>query len=149
MIVVPLLLLFAQAQAQGAGFTAKVRRAREDIAAGRFQEAIALYTELAAAVPRDPRPLVGLGTAQIGAQHPALAIQPLRKALALAPGRFDVRMLLAQALSAAGRYQQAVAEGRYQQAVAEYVRVTEGQPSNPKAWYALGRTWVLAASDAY
>ena len=140
MIAVPLLLLFAQAQAPGADFTAKDRRARDDIAAGRFQEAIALYTELAMALPRDPRPLVGLGTAQIGAQHPALAIQPLRKALALDSGRFDVRMLLAQALSATGRYQQAAAA---------YVRVTEGQPSNAKAWYALGRTWVLAAGDAY
>jgi predicted Zn-dependent protease len=140
MIVVPLLLLFAQAQAQGADFTAKDRRAREHIAAGRFQEAIALYSELAAAAPRDPRPLVGLGTAQMAAQRPALAIPPLRKALALDSSRFDVRMLLGQALSAAGRYEQSAAT---------YRQVTEGQPSNAKAWYALGRTWVLAAGDAY
>ena len=140
MILVPLLLLFAQAQAQGADFTAKDRRAREDIAAGRLQEAIALYSELAAAAPRDPRPLVGLGMAQMGAHRPELAIPPLRKALALDSGRFDVRMLLAQALSAAGRYEQSAVE---------YRRVTEGQAANANAWYALGRTWVLAAGDAY
>ena len=144
MILVPLLLLFAQAQAQGADFTAdftaKDRRAQDDIAAGRFQEAVALYSELAAAVPRDPRPLVGLGMAQMGANHPDLAIQPFRKALALDSGRFDVRMLLAQALSAVGRHDQAAEE---------YRRVTEAQPLNAKAWYTLGRTWVLAAGDAY
>jgi predicted Zn-dependent protease len=142
MVLVPLLLLFAQAQtqAQGTDFTAKDRRAQDDIAAGRFEEAVALYSELAAAVPRDSRPLVGLGTAQMGANHPELAVQPFRGALALDPGRFDVRMLLAQALSAAGRHEQAAEE---------YRRVTEAQPLNAKAWFALGRTWVLAAGDAY
>ncbi len=142
MVLVPLLLLFAQAQtqAQGTDFTDKDRRAQDDIAAGRFLEAVALYGEFAAALPRDPRPLVGLGTAQMGANHPELAVQPFRDALALDPGRFDVRMLLAQALSAAGRPEQAAEE---------YRRVTEAQPLNAKAWFALGRTWTLAAGEAY
>ena len=134
---VPLLLLYAQAQGD---FTTKLQRAQEDIAAGRFQEAIERYSGLAAAAPGDPRPLVGLGTAQLGAQHTTLAIQALRKALALDSGRLEVRLLLAQALSGAGRYEQAAAE---------YGKVTGGQPANAKAWYALGRAWVAAASEAY
>ena len=87
-----------------------------------------------------PMPVVGAHLRHAQSNHPDLAIQPFRRALALDSGRFDVRMLLAQALSAAGRHDQAAEE---------YRRVTEAQPLNAKAWYTLGRTWVLAAGDAY
>ncbi|MDR3738969.1 MAG: tetratricopeptide repeat protein [Terracidiphilus sp.] len=53
---------------------------------------------------------------------------------------------------AAATFQRAQAlatAGHYEQAAVEFRKVAEAQPRNTRAWYALGRTWVAAASEAY
>lgn len=54
--------------------------------------------------------------------------------------------------STAARFQHAqalAATGRYELAAAEFRQAAEAQPANPRAWYALGRAWVGAASESY
>jgi len=106
MIAVLLFLFLAQAQD---GPAARLNRADEDLARGRYREAVIHYTELAAALPRDPRPSAGLGAAQLGLHHPELAIGPLERALAIDSNQWEVRLMLAGALSAVGRNERAVA----------------------------------------
>lgn len=150
------------------------RRARELMQAGRYAEAIPIYQGLVKAVPNEPRLLLNLGLAQqmagrcteaiaplsaaakampgslpawstLGACHlelgsPSRAIAPLEKAAALAPREPEPLRMLAGALFSSGRFE--AASERYRQ-------LTSLQPSDPSAWYGLGKSYEALAGRAF
>jgi tetratricopeptide (TPR) repeat protein len=166
-----LLLFFAQARGD---LGLKAQRVQEYMAAGRFRDAIPLCEELVKAVPGNALLLTDLvvaqhmtgnnraavenlraavkldarsfparlfwGLSEMSAGHPALAIEPLRKALEIEPANSDAQQALAEALDETGRFEEAAADWR---------KVTNTNPANARAWYALGRTYVALASGEY
>jgi len=78
-----LLLLLPQRlfPAQSGELTAKSERGSEAMAAGRFDEAVAIYADLARALPNDAGPLLNLGMAHSLAGRPRDAVRPLARAV--------------------------------------------------------------------
>lgn len=71
--------------AQSGDRAEREQAAARAMSAGHYQEAVALYQALAAASPRDPRPLIQLGMAHSAAGDRMAAVTAVRKATALAP----------------------------------------------------------------
>lgn len=142
--------------------------------AGRYAEAVPIYAELVKAVPGNPGLLLNLGLAQrmagrcgdairpleaavklapqmfpawasLGACYfelgrPANAIAPLEKAVALAPAEPMPRQMLADALFSTGRLEQAATQLK---------RLADADPSNPRAWYGLGKAYEALSQRAF
>ncbi len=108
--------------------------------AGQCSEAIAPFQS---AVKLDPKLFpawVSLGGCYLELGRPADAIPPLEKAVALAPAEAMPRQLLADALYAAGRLEQAVSQLR---------KLAEADPSNPRAWYGLAKAYEALSQRAF
>jgi predicted Zn-dependent protease len=157
--------LAAQSPADGT----LVARAAEGAAAlkeERFDEAAAIYGELAEQRPKDAGLLMNLGMARYMSGQPLAAIAPLQKALALDPSRTPAWLFLGGALLDTGRVQDAVAPlrkavaampdnadaremlaraylmlSKYANATAQYRALTGLQPDSPRSWYGLARSY--------
>jgi predicted Zn-dependent protease len=141
--------------------------------AGRFQDAAAIYDELASARPADAGLLMNLGMARYMAGHPAEALPPLQKAVRLRTALAPASLFLGAALLDLGRAREAVlplqravtampqnADARemlarayiersqFTKASVQYQMLTTMQPVNPKAWYGLARTYEGIAEEA-
>lgn len=151
---------------------ARSQRAKDLMAAGRYPEAVTAYRELVRATPGDAGLLVGLGRAlhlagkdedaipqfeaalrlqpelltanlylgasrlQVGRGEAAVA--PLQKAVRLQPDNLDARSLLAEALLGLGRASEAEPHLR---------RITVLAPSDPAAWFNLGKAYEALAGQ--
>jgi predicted Zn-dependent protease len=152
----------------------KAQQAKSMLGQGRFAEAAVLYGELVKEIPGNPGLLLNLGMAQhMAGQHAAAvstfqaalkidpnilpanlflggsllklgragqAVAPLRKVVAIQPEFKDARQMLADAL---------LSTGRPQEAIEHYRKWTDLEPSNPKAWMGLGRSYEGAAQRTF
>jgi predicted Zn-dependent protease len=141
--------------------------------AGKFQEAVTIYDELASARPGDAGLLMNLGMARYMAGQPADALPPLQKAVRLRPALAPASLFLGAALLDLGRAREALlplqhavtalpqnADARemlaraylersqFTSASVQYRALTTMQPINPKAWYGLARTYEGIAEEA-
>lgn len=171
---ITLISLVLTALAQPDSLAVKSQRGRQFMSEGRFAEAVAVYRELASAVPGNAGLLLNLGLAEqmsgkpgdavvhlsaaakidarlypawlsMGACYldlgePGKAVAPLEKAVALDSRDARPLGMLAEALRATGRFEQAARRLR------ELARM---QPEDPKAWYGLGRSYEALAQRAF
>jgi predicted Zn-dependent protease len=163
----------ASAAAAPEDLAAKARHGKEAMAAGRFDEAAALYAEIARALPNEPGMRLNLGMALsmagrprealphleaalklrpdllpaslfLGAAYlelgrPARAVEPLQKVVAAQPDNQEARRRLADAFSSLERFEPAVRQ---------YRALAEQTPTDPRAWYGLGRSYDGVARTA-
>ena len=91
--------------------------------------------ELERAVKLDPRlqpAWLFLGATRLQLGEPSAAIKPLRAAIRLQPDQLAARLMLADALFALARFQEAAFE---------YRRLADSNPEDAKACYGLGRSY--------
>jgi len=163
----------APAQPAVDDLAAKAQRGREAMAAGRFDEAAAVYTEITRALPEEAGMLLNLGMALSMAGRPREAVPRLEAALRLRPDLLPASLFLGAARLELGQPARAVeplqkvvaaqpdnAEARrrladalwslerFAPAVQEYKTLSEQAPQDPRAWYGLGRSYEGVARTA-
>jgi len=90
------------------------------------------HAEAALRLQRDlPSANLFLGASYVELGESAAAIQPLNKVLEAQPNERNARLMLAQALLGAQRYEEAAEQFR---------KLSELVPDNPKVWYGLGQS---------
>jgi len=145
---------------------AKAQRGKEAMAAGRFDEAAALYAEITRALPDEPGMLLNLGMALSMAGRPQEAVPRLEAALRLRPDLLPASLFLGAARLELGQPARAVdplqtvvaaqpdnqearrrladalwALDRFEPAAAQYRTLSEQAPDDPRAWYGLGQSY--------
>jgi predicted Zn-dependent protease len=165
----------AQAPLAPAGdASARSQRGKELMAAGRYAEAAAVYRELVRSTPGNAGLLVNLGmalhlagkdedaipplegalrlqpdsvpgnlflgAARLGAGRGAASVAPLQKAVRLQPDNLDARSMLAEALLGLGRLAEAEPHLR---------RLTALAPTDPAAWFNLGKAYEDLAAQSF
>jgi len=177
LLVAVVSLLFAPSlllPSQGDELAAQSRRGKDLMAAGRYAEAAVVYRELVKAVPGNPGLLLDLGMALhlsgqdqealaplqaaerlqprllpaallLGAVNlrlgrAAAAVAPLQKAVRLQPDNREARSMLAEALVDLERYADAEPHLR---------RLAQTAPSDPAAWFNLGKVYEALAGQAF
>lgn len=156
--------------AQTGDLAAKSGRAKQAMTAGRFQEAIQLYTELDGAAPGNAGLKMNLGLALHSAGRFRQAIPQFQAVLKLQPDLAPALFLLGvaylrlgdpakalepleKAVNADPGNALAVLEladtylslGRPEQAAARFRRLTEMDPQHPKGWQGLGLSYLALA----
>jgi len=144
------------------------------MAAGRFDEAIQIYTELVRALPNEAGLLLNLGMAQSMAGRHRDAVGPLERAVKLQPTLHPAWLFLGTAYLESGQVRSAVrplakavatdpnsvkarqmlAEAylllkRYDDAGRHLLKLTELDQTNAAAWYALGQSHEARAQLAF
>lgn len=144
----------------------KARRAGELVVAGRPEEAIPIYQELARTFPKDAGMLVNLSIAEFKARRYRDAAVHAEAAVRLDPGSQAANLFLGSSYTELGQYSLAVAPlekviaahpedrnarlmlgeallelDREEEAQAQFARASELAPENPKVWYGLGRSF--------
>ncbi len=144
------------------------------MAAGRFDEAAALYAEIVRALPSEPGMLLNLGMALSMAGRPREAIPHLEAALRLRPELIPASLFLGAARMELGQASRAVEPlrkvvaaqpenrdalrmladallslQRYEPAVRHFRKLSELAPQEPRAWYGLGRSYEGQAREAF
>jgi predicted Zn-dependent protease len=162
------------ASAQSNDLAAKSERGKEATAAGKYEEAIAIYADLVRALPNNAGLLMNLGMAQSMAGRPREAIKPLERAVKLQPSLHPAWLFLGVAYLEAGQTASAVrplvkaiaiepgsvkarrmlAEAylsleRYDEAGTELLKLTELDPKDATAWYGLGQSHEARARLAF
>jgi tetratricopeptide (TPR) repeat protein len=108
--------------------------------AGRESESIPHFEAVLKAQPNFVPALISLGAARLALNQPEQAVSPLRRAIVRDSANRDARGMLADALSAAGHFDQAAEQ---------YRKLTELSPDDPRAWYGLGNAYQSMARDAF
>jgi tetratricopeptide (TPR) repeat protein len=108
--------------------------------AGREQESIPHFEAVLKVQPNFLPALISLGAARLALSDPEQAVPPLRKAVVRDSANRDARGMLADALTAAGRFDQAAEQ---------YRKLTELSRDDPRAWYGLGNSYQSMARDAF
>lgn len=172
--MLPALLLFLPLWAQSEELALKSQRAKQMMAAGRFEEAIPIYKELVQAVPGNPGLLMNLGLAEHMAGHDREAIPNFEAVLKTEPNLLPALTSLGAARLATNQPQAAIAPleravalspkdpevrglladaltgaNRFEQAAAQYRKLTDMSPDDPRAWYALGMSYQTIAAAAF
>jgi predicted Zn-dependent protease len=157
-----------------ADLAAKARRGQEAMAAGRFAEAAALYSEIVRVMPDEPGLRLNLGMALAMAGRSREAVPHLQTALRLRPDLFPASLFLGMAHMELGQPDRAVEplekfvaaqpdnrEARQiladalltlerPEAAARHFRtLTEQDPQDPRAWYGLGSSYEAVSGDAF
>jgi predicted Zn-dependent protease len=155
----------AEAQASNA-LGVRAAEAAAAMNARRFEDAAAIYDELAAARPGDAGVLMNLGMARYMAGHPADALGPLQKSVRLNPSLAPASLFLGASLLDLGRGAEALAPlqravtampenadalemlaraclgtSQFTKAALHYRTLTTLQPNNPKGWHGLARSY--------
>jgi predicted Zn-dependent protease len=176
-IVVAAVLMVAVTSHFGAQTTdplgARAAEAAAAMQAGRFEDAVAIYDELAAARPGDAGLQMNLGMARYMAGHQVDALAPLQKAVRLRPALVPASLFLGATLLDLGREKEAVAPlqravtampqnadaremlaraylgtSQFTKAARHYRTLADLQPTNPKAWYGLARSYEGLGEEA-
>lgn len=157
------LLLSCSLLAQSYDLAEKSRRAKELMAAGKYEQAIGIYRDLAHALPNNPGLIMDLGLALHMAGHEEEAIREFEAVLKLSPHQVPAQLYLGYAYLNLGKLAKAIAPlenviqaepenrdarvtlaeaflslERFDQAAAHFQRLTELEPENPKGWNGLG-----------
>jgi tetratricopeptide (TPR) repeat protein len=152
---------------------AKAQKGREAMAAGRFDEAAALYAEITRALPKEPGMLLNLGMALSMAGRPREAVPRLEAALRLRPDLLPASLFLGAAYLELGEPARAVEPlqkvvtgqpenqearrrladalwtlERFEPAIQHYRALSEQAPQDPRAWYGLGHGYEGLAQNA-
>ena len=153
---------------------AKAQRGKEAMAAGRFDQAAAVYAEIVQLLPSEPGMLLNLGMALSMAGRPRDAIPHLQAALKLRPELIPASLFLGSAYAELGQASRAVEPlqkvvaaqpdnrearqmladallslQRYEPATRHFRRLSELAPREPRAWYGLGRSYEGLAREAF
>jgi len=172
-LLAALLVAGAAPDFQADDLAAKAQRGKEAMAAGRFDEAAALYAEITRALPNEPGMLLNLGMALSMAGRPREAVPRLEAALRLRPDLLPASLFLGAARLELGQPARAVEPlqkvvaaqpdnvearrrladalwslERFAPAVQEYRTLSEQAPQDPRAWYGLGRSYEGVARTA-
>ena len=156
----------APVRAAAEDLAAKAQRGKEAMAAGRFDEAATLYTEIARALPDEPGMLLNLGMALSMAGRPREAVPRLEAALKLRPDLLPASLFLGAARLELGQPARAVEPlqkvvaaqpdnqearrrladalwslERFEPAIEHYRALSEQRPQDPRAWYGLGQSY--------
>ena len=168
------LSILGPALAQSDQLAEQSRHGKELMSQGRFEEAATVYQQMVKELPGNPGLLLNLGLAEEMSGHPdraiprfegvlksqpgsipaltslamshlqlnqpAAAIPPLEKLLALDAKNLNSRGMLAGA---------ELSLDRFQEAAAQYRQLTKLAPSDPKAWYGLGKAYEGLASQSF
>jgi predicted Zn-dependent protease len=170
---VPLLLVAAALSAQSGDSAQKARKARELVLAGKADEAIPIYLDLARAAPNDAAILADLSIAEFKARRFRDAAGHAEAALKLQPDSLAANLFLGSSYAQLGENARAVpplekviaaqpndrnarvmlaeallALDRFDESAAQFRRASELVPENPAVWYGLGRTFDALASRA-
>ena len=162
------------AHGQTDDLAARATQARAAMEAGRFEEAVAAYREVARGLPDHPGAVLNLGLALHSAGRAREAIKEFRRATELAPDLAPAWLMLGinharlgeteQAAKALGRAvelepRNALARlesadarlslGRYEGAVADFRALIELDQRNPKAWLGLGLAYAGLSEAAF
>ena len=173
-VAVLALLISSLAAAQAPDVATKAERGKQAMAAGRFDEAAAVYAELARALPADGGMLMNLGMAQSMAGRQREAIKSLERAVQLKPSLHAAWLFLGSSYldlgepaSAVGPLSKAVATDpasvkarrmladaylsleRFDQAERQLRRLIELDGNDAAAWYALGHSHEARARLAF
>src|SRR3989441_1172411 len=157
--------------ARAEDLAAKSARAKELMAAGRFEEAIPIYRELVKAIPGNPGPIMNLGLALHMAGQEREAIRQFHVVLRLEPNNLPAHLFLGAAYLGFKEPAQAIEpfktviqakpndkEARlmlgeaflsleyFQSATEQFERLSELDPENPKVWNGLGLSYEGLAS---
>jgi predicted Zn-dependent protease len=149
------------------------RRANELMQAGKPDQAIPLYRELAASSPRDPSIGINLAIAQYKAHHYRDAIEECESLVKLQPQLFSAwlflgasQLELGDAASATVALKKAaglspgdrnarlmladalLAQDRYAEAAGHFEELRQTMPDSPRIWYGLDRSYEGLAIEA-
>jgi predicted Zn-dependent protease len=163
----------ARASAQSASVRARAVQAQRAMSKGRFEEAAAIYRELAEMLPAEPGILMNLGMALAMAGREQEAIDPLERALQQQPSLVPARMFLGSSYLALGQPDKALpllervvtlkpkdAEsrrlasraaldaGKPERAVVHLRELSALRPADPAAWYALAQAYNAMVQQA-
>jgi predicted Zn-dependent protease len=167
-------LLLAQTPgAQSPDVPTLSRKAAQAMSEHRFDDAVGVYRDLLKVLPDDSAVLMGLGMALVKGGHPAEAVAPLERAVALNGELLSARALLGSSYLALGQPTRAVASlervvtarpadvesrrmlaeaygrsGRRIDALKELHKVTALAPKLPSGWYELGQAYNAVAEEA-
>lgn len=173
MAFVLLLLTAAALCAQSGDPAQKAREARELVVAGKAEEAIPIYLELARAAPNDAGILVNLAIAEFKARRFRDAAGHAEAALKLQPDSLAANLFLGSSYTQLGEHARAVpplekviaaqpndrnarvmlaeallALDRFDESALQFRRASALAPENPGAWYGLGRALEALAGRA-
>jgi len=153
---------------------AKAQQGKAAMAAGRFDEAAALYRVIVKALPNEPGMLLNLGMALSMAGRPREAVPHLQTALKLQPDLLPASLFLGASYVELGRPAKAVeslqkflsaqpehaearrmlagaelALERYDAAARDYRLLSGEAPQDPRAWYGLGKSYEGLSQKAF
>ena len=160
-------------RSQDADLENKSRRAKEDMAAGRYADAAKLYREMAAALPGNPGPRFNLGLALLKEGRPAEAVTELEAVVkaqadsapawfliglahqqlgeprkAIAPLREAVRLNHADARALLELADAELGAGEPREAIGSFETLAAGHPEMTKAWQGLGLSYAALGEFA-
>jgi len=174
--LLPVLFFLAAALSawQSEDLALQSQRAKEMMAAGKFEEAIPIYKRLTQAAPGNPGLLLNLALAEHMAGHEREAIPHFEAVLKTQPTLEPALISLGAARLALNQPEQAIAplqkavaadatngdargmlasallgSGRSDQAAEQYRRLTEMASDDPRAWYGLGKSYESIAVAAF
>jgi tetratricopeptide (TPR) repeat protein len=169
-----LLLIGSVVWAQPEDAAAKARRAGELVVAGKVEEAIPLYRELARAYPNDSGILLNLSITEFKARSYRDAAMHAAASLKLQPDSFAANLFLGSSYEELGEHALALAPlekvlaarpqdrnarlmlaeallglARYEEAKAQFQKARELAAEDPKVWYGLGRTFESLSESVF
>ncbi|HVX67188.1 MAG TPA: tetratricopeptide repeat protein [Bryobacteraceae bacterium] len=172
--LVLVLALSPRAEAQDEATAAKVRQAAGFMQAGRPDEAIPLYRELAAAFPGVPSFGINVAIAQFKAGRYREAIAQCDSMLKLRPDLFSAWLFLGASYAALRQPERAVeplrkavelnpedrnarvmladallADRQYAGAAAQFEEAARRMPENPRVWQGQGRSYDALAAELF
>jgi tetratricopeptide (TPR) repeat protein len=152
----------------------KSQRARGAMTAGRYNDAIRLYSELVQAAPQNPGLLLNLGIAFHSAGRYREAITEFDCALKLQPDMMQAKFLTGLAYQKLGEPARAIgplgnavhadpsnqiarleladallATGRFRESAMHFQKLTELDPAEPKSWQGLGFSYLSLARRCF
>jgi tetratricopeptide (TPR) repeat protein len=159
---------------QSGDLALKSQRAKEMMAAGKFEEAIPIYKQLIEAAPGNPGLLLNLALAEHMAGHERESIPHFEAVLKAQPTLGPALISLGAARLALNQPEQAISPlrkavtadpqnrdargmlasallgtGRADQAAEHYRKLTDMSPVDPRAWYGLGKSYESIATAAF